>query len=156
MLDEFVPLDEFLRPSASEPAMPSKLERRAEPIVPEDCAEAMRAARRFRAALADAIDVALLQMLPDIAREVLARELRLGPADVAVIVANAMERLRPERVLSLRAHPSELEALAALDVPSIADPSLQLGDVILELHSGTIDLRMDARLEAILSACAPC
>jgi flagellar biosynthesis/type III secretory pathway protein FliH len=116
----------------------------------------MRAARRFRAALADAIDLALQQMLPEIARELVARELQLGRADVAVIVANAMERFSQERVLSLRAHPSELEALATLEIPSVADPSLQPGDVILELHSGTIDLRMDARLEAILSACAPC
>jgi flagellar biosynthesis/type III secretory pathway protein FliH len=156
VLDEFVPLDEFLRPPATEPAMPSSPETSADPVVPVDCAEAMRAARRFRAALADAIDLALQQMLPEIARELVARELQLGRADVAVIVANAMERFSQERVLSLRAHPSELEALATLEIPSVADPSLQPGDVILELHSGTIDLRMEARLEAILSACAPC
>ena len=95
-------------------------------------------------------------MLPEIAREVVARELQLGRADLAGIVANAMERFSPERVLSLRAHPAELEALAAVEIPSIPDLSIQPGDVILELHSGTIDLRMDARLEAILSAFAPC
>jgi len=156
VLDEFVPLDVFLRPPASEPATPSSPETRTEPAVPADCLEAMQAARRFRAAVADAVDVALQQILPEIARDVVGRELRLGRADVAAVVANAMERLRPERVLSLRAHPGELEALAALEILSIADPSLQPGDVILELHSGTIDLRMEARLEAILSACAPC
>jgi flagellar biosynthesis/type III secretory pathway protein FliH len=155
VLDEFVPLEVFLRPRASEPALPSLPETTAEAAVPEDFAETIRAARRFRAALADAIDVALQRILPEIAREILARELQLARADIAAVAANALDRLDAQKVLSLRAHPGELEDLAPLAIPSVADPSLAPGDVVVELHSGTIDLRMNSRLEAILGACTP-
>ncbi len=118
----------------------------------QECEEAIRAARRFRAGLADAVDAAVASLLPEIARDVLARELRLAPADVAAIVAGALKRCADGKTLALRAHPSDIDALADLPIAVVADGGLLRGDVVLELHSGTIDLRMDSRLDAILQA----
>lgn len=116
--------------------------------------EVFAAARRFRAALADAVDVALQRLLPEIAGEVLGRELALREADVAAIVTGKLDRCAHARPVSLRVHPSDLERLQHVEIPKDADSSLDPGDVILDLGSGTIDLRMRARLQALLVAYA--
>ena len=110
--------------------------------------------RRFRAALADALDVAVQQLLAEIAENVLARELRLAGADVAAVVAKTRERFSNERVLTVRVHPRDRNALRGLEIDAVVDESLAPGDVIAELRSGTIDLRLRARLENALDACA--
>lgn len=150
MRDEFVPLDAFLRPAAREPELAAAAVPAA--AAGSECEEAIRAARRFRAGLADAVDAVVASLLPEIARDVLARELRLAPADVAAIVAGALKRCSGGKTLALRAHPADVDALAELPIAVVADGALLRGDVVLELHSGTIDLRMDSRLDAILQA----
>ncbi len=151
MRDEFVPLDVFLRPAPCQPEVAAVEAPAVAPAAP-DCEETIRAARRFRAGLADAVDVAVARLLPEIARDVLARELRLQPADIAGIVAGALERFAGEKALALRAHPSEAGTLADLPIAVVADGALCRGDAVLELRIGTIDLRMDSRLDAVLQA----
>jgi flagellar assembly protein FliH len=151
--DEFVPLDVFLRPPPREPEIAVAEAPTVAPAARE-CEEAIRAARRFRAGLADAVDAAVARLLREIAREVLARELRLHPADVAAIVAGVLERFNGEKALVIRAHPADVDALADLPIAVVADGALRQGDAVLELHSGTIDLRLDSRLDAILQASA--
>ncbi len=151
MPDEFVSLDAFLRPAPPEPAS-AAIEAPAVTRAVRYCEETIRSARRFRAGLADAVDVAVARLLPEIARDVLGRELRLQPADVAAIVAGALERFGGEKALALRAHPSDVDALADLPIAVVADEALCRGDAVLELRSGTIDLRLDSRLDAILQA----
>ncbi len=149
MSDEFVPLERLLAP-LREPSRCSR-SRRARSCLRHACeVEVFAAARRFRAALADAVDVALQRLLPEIAGEVLGRELALREADVAAIVTGALDRCAHERPVSLRVHPSDLERLRHVEMPKDGDSSLDPGDVILELRSGTIDLRMRARLQALL------
>jgi len=45
--------------------------------------------------------------------------------------------------------------LDSLEIDSVVDETLVPGEVIAELRSGTIDLRLRARLESALAACAP-
>lgn len=150
----FVPLALFLRPVVAEPASTPP----AQPIRPavvrpsDEYVEAVRAARRFHAALSDALEAALPELLQGIARDVLARELRLAQPDVAAVVASALDRFAGEKVLFIRAHPGELDALGALELERVADDSLQPGDIRLVLQSGTIDLTLPARLDALLAA----
>jgi flagellar biosynthesis/type III secretory pathway protein FliH len=162
MPDGFVPLASFLRPVVVEPVIPS-LPVSTPAGVPDGAIaraatleaeydENLCAARRFRAALADTLEVAVARLLREIANDVLARELTLTSADIASVVARALARFDGEKVLSLRAHPNELGMLCELDLEKIADESLALGDAVIELHSGTIDLRLATRLEAALSA----
>ncbi|MGC1985276.1 MAG: FliH/SctL family protein [Candidatus Cybelea sp.] len=110
------------------------------------------AIRRFRAALADALDAAVTRLLLEIAQNVLARELALNAADVASIVAKTRDRLLDERIVAVRVHPRDRESLAELQVEKISDTTLAPGDVVVELRSGTIDLRLSARLEAAIAA----
>jgi len=102
--------------------------------------------------LSEALDVAVRDLLPTIAHDVLGRELQLKSADLATIVASALERSPDARVLAIRAHSDDFEALADVGLDRIVDNALQPGDAVIELHSGTIDLRLSARLKAILAA----
>ena len=115
-------------------------------------AEALRAARRFRAALDDALEAGLEELLERIARDVLARELLLAPADVRAIVEAARKRIQDESVLAIRVHPSDLDALDGIELDVLADRGLERGDVRVQVRSGTIDLTLAARLDAALSA----
>ncbi len=118
---------------------------------PDEVAEALSAVRCFRAALVDALEVAIQNLLPSIARDVLGRELRIQPADLAGVVAEAVERFGREQVLVIRAHSDEIGALESLEVEVVADDRLAHGDAEIELRSGTIDMRLRARLEALLT-----
>jgi flagellar assembly protein FliH len=164
MAERFVPLAAFLRPppvaeSLAVPAPAAADESAAAPSLPQGVAgehvAALGAVRRFRAALADALEVAVQNLLREIAENVLARELSLAPADVASIVAKTRERFAPERVLAVRIHPLDRDALGELEVEKILDETLARGDAVAELHGGTIDLRLRSRLEFALAASVP-
>lgn len=164
MSEGFIPLARFLRPPPPE-LVPLSLPQppaAGEPPAPfshpaetfTEYSAAFGAVRRFRAAVADALDVAVQQLLPEIAENVLARELTLEGADVAAVVAKTRERFSNEKVLTVRVHPRDRNALCGLEIDAVLDESLAPGDVIAELRSGTIDLRLRARLENALDACA--
>lgn len=108
--------------------------------------------RRFRAALAEALEIALATVLHDIAAEVLARELELAPVAVRAVAQRALARFEAEGVVRVCAHASECEALAGLDVCIEPDAALRRGDVRVELRSGSIDLSLGARLADVVKA----
>lgn len=156
MSSAFVSLAALLRPVA--PESPSSGEPELAPLpVPPDLAaeytETLSAVRRFRAAVADALDVAVAQLLEMVANDVLARELLLGDPDLASIVAKARERFVSENILAVRVHPRDRNALGELHLDAVADASLKPGDVMIELRSGTIDLCLATRLDVALAAC---
>lgn len=150
MSDAFVPLAVFLKPASPEPqafAPPMP-----EPVVPEELETTLCAARRFRAALGDALEAALPQLLRAIAQDVLARELQLEPVAIARVVAAALDRAGSDHVLAIRVHPNEHDAVAKLGFTTIADAGLGAGDCRIELRSGTIDASLRLRLETVLAA----
>jgi flagellar biosynthesis/type III secretory pathway protein FliH len=161
MHDAFVPLQIALHPapaSSGESAEAAVLEGRGEPPAAEfassarsDVDDVLAGARRFRAALADALELSLGRLLRDIACEVIARELAIAPCDVAAIAARALERYMDTGPIRLRVHPDDVRACAALDVEIVADRSLRTGDAVLEVRCGSIDASLEARLEVILS-----
>jgi len=165
MSEGFVPLARFLRPPPPEPVVLSLPQGPAAGATFAPCSHSEEsfiqfvatfgAIRRFRAAVADALDVAVQQLLAEVAENVLARELTVAGADVAAIVAKTRERFSSERVLRVRVHPRDRTALDSLEIDSVLDETLVPGDVIAELRSGTIDLRLRARLDSALAACAP-
>lgn len=152
MPDGFVPLDRALRPTPEPPAVSSEF---AAAVAPTNEAEpglddAASEARRFRAALADALALSLERLVRDVACDVLARELVLAPPDVAAIAARALERYLEDGPLQLRVHPDDRGACAALDLPVVTDERLRAGDVVLDVRCGSIDASLGARLETIL------
>lgn len=148
-MSAFTPLAAFLAPKVPEtlrePPQP-------QPVAAPECEEVLRAVRRFHAGLRDAVDAAVPELLRAIARDVLARELNLGCAEIRPIVRAALEHFGSQRVLAVRAHPAEIDLLRDIALARIPDDDLQPGDIRIELRSGTIDLTLPARLETVLVA----
>jgi flagellar biosynthesis/type III secretory pathway protein FliH len=111
--------------------------------------EALREARLFRARLADAFDESAARLLRELACDVLARELRLAPCDLAALVRRVSERVPVVRV---RVGAGDLGAVTG--VPVVADSALCAGDAIVELAGGALDARLGVRLSAVLEAFA--
>ncbi len=140
--DAFVALEAFVRAPDPAPGAGALV-----PVAPpEQLAEALHEVRRFRAALADALESALEDVLRDLASDVLARELVLAPAEIARVARTALERLWEEPPLAILAHPEEIAVLGELAVPVHGDASLRRGDVTIALRYGSIDLTLGARL----------
>ncbi|MDP9111043.1 MAG: flagellar assembly protein FliH [Candidatus Eremiobacteraeota bacterium] len=161
MHDEFKPLASLFRePTSPAAAMDSAPIQTGDPIPDheDDVRDAWRALARevriFRARLEDELAIALDALLPDVAADVLGRELRLQAADLARIVGAAVERYAHEEPLRVRVHPSDRDLLADLDVAIVCDKDLRRGDAVLELRSGTIDATLGARLETLLQESA--
>jgi flagellar biosynthesis/type III secretory pathway protein FliH len=153
-MSDFVPLALALgSPTESTLAEPpaSLPEPRAPVHIEADTAALAGEIRRFRAAVADAFEYEVEALLRDVAADVLARELQLAPADLAQIVKRARSRFERERIVAVRAHPDDGGALAGFDLDVISDPALRRGDVAIDLRSGTIDLSLGLRLDAVLS-----
>ena len=153
-MPEFVPLTQFVRPQPRTETVDAGAPDFAATIeiadVSGDLDDALSAARRFRAALDDALETAVETLLRDVAASVIARELELAPADVRAIVAAARERYRLEEPVRVRVHPEEVAALRELDLCVAADPALRRGDVEIDVRDGTIDATLGARLERVL------
>lgn len=109
-----------------------------------------REVRLFRARLEDELAIALDALLPDLAADVLGRELRLQPVDLANIVSAAVARYAHEEPLRVRVHPSDAGSMAGLAVEVLCDGEIRRGDAILELRCGTIDATLGARLDELL------
>ncbi|HVA29086.1 MAG TPA: FliH/SctL family protein [Candidatus Baltobacteraceae bacterium] len=109
--------------------------------------------RRFRAALADAIDETRERLLREIAVDVVARELELCDADIDAVIERACERYAIDVPVAVRLHPGDA-ATVHLAYPVIEDATLRRGDAIVEASSGTIDARLGVRLERVLRALA--
>ncbi|HEY1430005.1 MAG TPA: FliH/SctL family protein [Candidatus Tumulicola sp.] len=158
MHDEFVPLYVALAPATGGPLDESSVERdgpgtpaTASPATPpSDFDDALSSARRFRAAVADALALSLERLVRDIACDVLARELALAPADVASIAARVLDRYFGERPVCVRVHPDDARACESIGVPVVVDGRLRAGDVVLDVRCGSIDASLGARLDSIL------
>ncbi len=115
----------------------------------DDLAQALCAARLFRARLADAFDAALARLLRELAADVLVRELRLAPCDLAAL---ARRLARDVPFVRLRLAPEDAGCGAGL--PEIADAALCPGDAIVELAGGELDARLGVRLADVLERAA--
>ncbi len=149
-------------------SMRAWLERTAEPlvVVPEpepepesetkpvvertEVDDAIDEAKRFRAALADAVEACLGELLTDIAGDILARELVLAPCDLHAIVGRAIARYGADPV-GIRVHPEDAPLFDTMDVRIVSDGSLRRGDAVIETRSGSIDASLGVRLERLLA-----
>ncbi|MEO7040121.1 MAG: hypothetical protein ABI186_08855 [Candidatus Elarobacter sp.] len=137
------------RTCASAPAKEKMGARDEPPEIIEDERAAFREARLFRARLADAFDDAFGRLLRELATEVLARELRIAPCDLVVLI----ERVA-QRAPFVRLRVAAADAAHAYGLPAVADPALDPGDAVLELADGALDLRLGVRLAGVLEGFA--
>ncbi len=157
MPNEFVPLSRWLAQASVEVVQPlepcAAEEPVAEPTIDEvesAVDDAIADVRRFRAALADALDIAVAELVREIAFDVVGRELQLAPVDLRSIVDRARERYGFKEPIAIRVHPDERELLPSDIAPIVCDARLRRGDVSLEIESGTIDATLGARLERLV------
>ena len=157
MPDEFVPLVTWL--SRAQHSEDTVAEEAAETIVdtvlPEqtEIAEvALADVRRFRAALADALEASVNDLVADIAADVVARELLLAPADLCNVVARARERFRFDEPVAIHVHPCDMHPALERLGNVVADSALRRGDVVVRIASGSIDASLGVRLDRAISA----
>lgn len=111
--------------------------------------DAAREIRLFHARIAEAVDAGVERVLCDVACDVLARELRIAPADIAAITERALQRYATDAPVRVRLHPNDAASVKCA-VPVISDGGLMPGDAILELQDGFVDAGLGVRLEAAL------
>ncbi|HTD37928.1 MAG TPA: FliH/SctL family protein [Candidatus Limnocylindrales bacterium] len=116
---------------------------------PDELGAALRDARLFRARLADAFDEAVARLVRELAANVVMRELRLAPCDIAALVAQVRERAPVVRVRVAAGDVARVRG-----VPVVADDELAPGDAIAEVAGGALDARLGVRLAAVLEAFA--
>jgi flagellar assembly protein FliH len=123
----------------------------------------LAAAETARARWLERAEPELVELALEVARTLLARELRLDPAAIREAAAAALDAARGHRQVRLRLHPEGAEALrheagalahlAALpSVEVTADATLEPGDLVVEAEAGLVDGRLDCRLESFRRA----
>jgi flagellar assembly protein FliH len=115
-------------------------------------------------ACSDALEVAFF-----LARRILEVELSSGVESMAALTRSAVRRLGESRRIELRLAPLDAEAIkellaargpsalttvAAAHIEVVADPSLERGDCLVEGELGTVDGRLDTRLDELRRALA--
>ncbi|MCW2923301.1 MAG: fliH [Thermoleophilia bacterium] len=125
---------------------------------------ALTAAQAERHRLAQQHEGALADLAVQIARKVIAAHLELDPTLVARIVAEAIRELEPSTALIVRVHPDdlstvedarrELERLVQGDgrVDIEADPTVDVGGVVLVSPVGEVDAKISTKLSVLQTA----
>ncbi|MDQ2680444.1 MAG: flagellar assembly protein FliH [Candidatus Eremiobacteraeota bacterium] len=160
MPEPFVRFSALLRSVATAPESPIEVEDFAEAVVTEQVPptgshpteiEIAREVVHFRARVAESFETACDRLVREFARELLARELHLGPADITEIVRTACVGIERDNILRIRVNPQDATGLST-DIPVSSDHSLARGDAIIELCHGSIDASLGVRFESLLAA----
>jgi hypothetical protein len=106
-----------------------------------------------RLAALEAYERATRHLLERFAREVLARELALAPADLAAVARSALGAFASEEPVAIAVSPGDATMLSC-DVPVRIDDALEAGDIVVLVRDGIVDLRLDVRIAAALEAAA--
>ncbi len=132
-------------PASDEP--PSVAERRDVSSI----AGLVDAIGRARLAAFEAYDRSVEELLATFGRDVLGRELLLGPADVAALVQSALARFHAHEPVSLVAAAADAASLQTC-LPVRIDPNLAAGDLIVEVRDGAFESPLAFRLDAAVRA----
>ncbi len=161
MPERFISLANWLAPASCEPMQPldpstiAAEQAQVTQNIPDEYGDAIAAAlsevRRFRAALADALDAAIGELAREIAIDIVGRELHCAPVELRAIVQQARKRYGFDEPIAIRAHPDDCEQLRSEAAPVVADARLRRGDVVIEVATGTIDATLGARLDRLLA-----
>ncbi len=142
MAESFVSLAARLRASGTvqeAPPQPARVE--AEPV----CERVVEELALLRLAALEAFDRARARLLESLARDVLARELMLAPADLDALAARALRAFAESEPLALVVAPADAERVSS-PLPVRVDPALVAGDLLVAVRDGEIDARFALRL----------
>ncbi len=147
MAENFVSLAERLRAGEIPPPAPPPAGVAAEPV----CERIVEELALLRLAALEAFDRARTRLLESLARDVLARELMLAPADLDALAARALRAFAESEPLALVVAPADLERVSS-PLPVRADPTLVAGDLLVAVRDGEIDARFALRLAEATAA----
>jgi hypothetical protein len=116
-------------------------------------AEIVRELVLMRLAALEAYERARSRLLESLARDVLARELELAPADIAALAKRALEAFAEHEPLTLVLAPQDAGRVAAA-LPVRVDSALEPGDLVVEVRDGEIESRFLFRARGALEAAA--
>lgn len=152
----FRSLAQLLRGADAEPHEPRAIVQVPDPVVESysqavpDVEALMRDIRLFRAHIAEAVDARVERLIDEIARRVLARELELAPCEIEAIVDSCLSTLADGRDIHVFVHPDDAERITVTPVET--DASLQRGDCVVRLESGSIRSTLQLRLREAMTA----
>ncbi|MFO8014501.1 MAG: flagellar assembly protein FliH [Phycisphaerae bacterium] len=112
--------------------------------------------------LADA-EAQLVDLAVEIARKVVAQEIQAGRCDIEPIVREALDRAPANRECVVHLHPDDLATLhkTGETTPDLAhlrleaDPGVGRGECVVETAEGTVEARIDDRLNEVRAAMTP-
>jgi len=116
------------------------------PMVASFCSDVALA----RVAALEAFERGAAALLERLAKDVLARELTIAPADVSSIVRRLVAGFDAASPVAIVVAPADAETIDC-GIPVRGDSSLAPGDVVLVVRDGTVDARMALRLRQALS-----
>jgi hypothetical protein len=154
--DGFVTLAVLVRGPATPPD-PEPLERAEPNVAPPQPPAPLPPAilcelARLRLAAAEAYERGAAALLASLARDVLARELLLAPADLAALVATAPATCGAREPVTLVVSSADAASLAdRTPLPVRIDPALGAGDLVVEVRDGAYASPLRFRLERVLA-----
>jgi flagellar biosynthesis/type III secretory pathway protein FliH len=110
---------------------------------------------RLRVAALEAYERAAASVLEGLAREVLARELRLAPPELHALLSSALAELAERDVVGLVVSAADAALLARrapLPLATRVDPALGPGDCVLEVSDGSFESTLALRLSTVVEA----
>jgi len=116
------------------------------------CERAVEELALLRLAALEAFERARCRLLEALARDVLARELMLAPADLDALAARALRAFAESEPVALVVAPVDAARVSS-PLPVRVDDALCAGDLLIAVRDGEIDARFALRLaEALRSA----
>jgi len=106
----------------------------------------------MRLAVADAFERNASAVLQALAHDVLARELAIEPADIAVLVKRALGAFDEQSPVTLVVSACDADRAGEISsLPTCVDSSLGSGDLIVRVRDGSFESFVSFRLQSVLA-----
>lgn len=106
---------------------------------------------RMRLFALEAFERGVESMLASFARDVLARELAIAPPDLGALASRALAAFHRDEPIRLVVSPADAARVAS-PLPLRVDPSLQAGDLVVEVAAGAFESPLAFRFSTALDA----
>jgi flagellar biosynthesis/type III secretory pathway protein FliH len=104
----------------------------------------------LRLAAYEAFERSAARLLRTLALDVLGRELLVAPADLEALAAQALAAFAAAEPVGLAVSPHDAERVRT-PLPLRVDPSLEAGDLVVDVRDGAFESRFAFRLESALA-----
>ncbi len=103
----------------------------------------------------EAFERGVESMLASFAHDVLARELAIAPSDLSALASQALAAFHRDEPIRLVVAPADAARVAS-PLPLRVDPSLQAGDLVVEVAAGAFESPLAFRISSALGVGVAC